>query len=76
MEWAQPFQQTMDCDMIEAKFQWFLGGTLNASGKNFILGTIPVIRQHIFGLYLTHSLTHPPYVRKNSTERQQKWQFF
>ena len=56
MEWAQPFQQTMDCDMIEAKFQWFLGGTLNASGKNFLLGTIPVIRQHIFGLYLTHSL--------------------
>jgi len=31
VEWAQPFQQTMDCDMIEAKFQWFLGGTLNAS---------------------------------------------
>ena len=26
----------MDCDMIEAKFQWFLGGTLNASGKNSV----------------------------------------
>ena len=36
VEWAQPFQQTMDCDMIEAKFQWFLGGTLNASGENFL----------------------------------------
>ena len=34
------------------------------------LGTIPILRQHIFG---TH---HPPYVSKNSTEIQQKLAFF
>ena len=34
-----------------------------------VLGTIPILRQHIFEL----SLTHPSI---NSTERQQKLSFF
>ena len=35
------------------------------------LGTIPKLRQHIFGLFLTYPVIHPPYVSINSTEHQQ-----
>ena len=36
------------------------------------LGTIPLLRQHIFGLFLTH----PPTISaKYSTERLQNWSF-
>ena len=35
------------------------------------LGTIPKLRQHIFGLFLTHPTTMSAY----STELQQKWPF-
>ena len=38
-------------------------------------GTIPILRQHIFGLFLTHS-THSPCVNINNTQRQQKLPFF
>ena len=38
----------------------------------YTYGTIPKLRQHIFGLFLTH----PPYFSINSTERQQKLPFF
>jgi hypothetical protein len=36
------------------------------------LGTIQILRQHYFGLFLTHSLCHHKY----TTERQQNWPFF
>ena len=35
-------------------------------------GTILVLRQHIFGIFQVH----PPDIRMNSTERQQKMSFF
>ena len=33
VEWIQPFTQVMNCNMTEAKFEWFYDGTLNASGN-------------------------------------------
>ena len=32
VEWIKPFNNVMNCDMAEAKFEWFSDGTLNASG--------------------------------------------
>ena len=34
VEWIQPFTQVMNCNMTEARFEWFSDGTLNASGNN------------------------------------------
>ena len=36
-----------------------------------VQGTIPILYQHIFGLFLTHPLCQHKY----NTERQQKWSF-
>ena len=38
-------------------------------------GTIPILRHHIFGLFLTHR-TQSPYVSMNKTERQQNCHLF
>ena len=42
--------------------------------KNWGGGTIPILHQHIFGLFFDPP-NHPPYVSINSTERQQNWHF-
>ena len=44
---------------------------LTSSGFDYGLGTIHILRQHIFGLFLTHPLCQHKY----STQRQQNWPF-
>ena len=39
------------------------------------LGTIHILRQHNFGLFLTPAYPHPLCNHKYSTERQQNWPF-
>ena len=39
--------------------------------QKLLLGAIPILRQHIFGLFGPY----PPYQHKYSTERQQKGPF-
>ena len=33
LRWAKDFNTVMDCEMKEARFNWFLGGQLNVSGE-------------------------------------------
>ena len=44
---------------------------LTSSGFDYGLGTIHILRQHIFGLFLPHPLCQHKY----STQRQQNWPF-
>ena len=36
LQWMEPFQKVMDCDLMEGKVQWFTEGKLNISGKQQI----------------------------------------
>ena len=33
LNWFKDFDSVMECDMRQAKFEWFKGGKLNAAGK-------------------------------------------
>ena len=59
--WTLPKLHWKNCSVIE-------------SGSAFAKGTIPILRQHIFGLYWRP--IQSPLISINSTERQQKLQFF
>ena len=64
--------------MISNSFHPLPLASVNKAKKKIVSGTIPILRQHIFGLFLTHPPTHPLEVinqHKYSTERQQNWQF-
>ena len=49
----QDFDQVMDCDVKEGKFEWFRNGKLNASGKNKLVGAI---RKEIVIIQVSHAL--------------------
>ncbi len=37
LEWSQPFDQVMKCDLKTGEFKWFLDGKINVSGIYIIV---------------------------------------